>query len=333
MKRVLPAVVIVFLAAFFIPTSAMAGGLYDGKVVLGDDFVLESGETLDGDLLVFGGNVTLEPESYVLGDIVLFGGNVTSNGQVEGNVIVLGGNVNLNAQAVVEGNVFLLGGNVNRDEGARIEGQVMTEQSFDVPYDFQWEGPDFKWFRFSPASTAIRALWFLFRSFMLAALAMLVVMFWPEPVKRVAKVTVDQPLLTAGVGILTAIVTPVALVVTAIFIITIPAILLTVVVAVVFGWISIGFEVGRRMEEIFKWDLHPAAAAGLGTFLFTVVVGGIGFIPCFGWMAPIIVSFLAAGAIVLTRFGSQTYVLKPAVVPAAEVEGEESPEPQEADEA
>jgi cytoskeletal protein CcmA (bactofilin family) len=335
MKRVFTAFAIVTLAALLLPMPVMAGGFYEGKVILGSNFVLDSGETLDGDLLVFGGNVTLKPDSHVLGDVILFGGNVTSDGEVTGGIVVLGGNVNLNAQAVVNGNVFLLGGNLNRDEGARIEGQVMTEQAFDVPYDFQWEGPDFTWFRFSPASTAMRALWFLFRSFMLAALAVLVVMFWPESVKRVAKVTVEQPLLTAGVGVLTAIVTPIVLLLISILIITIPIVLiiaLAVVVAVIFGWLSIGYEVGKRMGEVFKWDLHPAAAAGLGTFLFSVVVGGIGFIPCFGWLAPIIMSFLAVGAVILTRFGSQTYTLKPAIAMVPSVEGDESHELQEKDE-
>jgi hypothetical protein len=313
MKRILAVMSFVLLVAFAFPSTVMAGGLYDGKVIFGTDFTLESGETLDGELLVFGGNVTLETESLVTGDVVLFGGNLRSDGEIGGNLAVMGGFVELNSQAIVRGDLILLGGDVQKEEGARVLGQEVSETSFNIPLDFQWIGPDFHWPGFGPMSIAGQGLWFLFRCFMLAALAMLVVLFLAEPTKRVAAVVVEQPLLAGGLGLLTAILTPFIVVLLLIFIITIPiAILyvLAVIVAVLFGWIGIGLEVGQRLGEIFKWDLHPAAAAGLGTFLFSVVVLGIGFVPCVGWIAQVLVSFLATGAILLTRFGSQYYSFK-----------------------
>ena len=53
------------LALILLPTSAVyargnSGGLLDGRVIFGDNFTLESGDTLNGDLVVFGGNVTVE---------------------------------------------------------------------------------------------------------------------------------------------------------------------------------------------------------------------------------------------------------------------------------
>jgi len=315
MKRIFAVLTFVLLVAFVFPSTAMAGGLYDGKIIFGSDFTLESGEILDGDLLVFGGNVILKPESLITGDVVLFGGNITSDGEIMGSVSVLGGNIQLNSQAIVRGDVFYLGGNIQKAEGAQILGTQTSETDFSVPYDFQWIGPDFEWSRFGPASLARQGLWFLFRCFMLAALAMLVVLFMPEPTRRIASAVVEQPLLMGGVGLLTAILVPFALLFLVILIITIPLALLlifAVILAVLLGWISIGLEVGKRMAEIFKWDLHPAASAGLGTFLLSVVVLGIGFIPCVGWTAQVLVSFLATGAVLLTRFGSQSYNFKPA---------------------
>jgi cytoskeletal protein CcmA (bactofilin family) len=336
MKRIFAVLSLVLLAAFAFPSTVMAGGLYDGKVIFGTDFTLESGETLDGELLVFGGSVTMEPESRVTGDVVLFGGNVTSDGEIEGNLAVLGGNVILKSQAVVQGDVILLGGNVQKQEGAQILGQEVSETSFDIPFDFHWVGPDIRWPSLSPASLAGQGLWFLFRCFMLAALAMLVILFLPEPTKRVAAAVVEQPLMAGGLGLLTAILTPIVLILLVVFIITIPlAILLVfaVIVAVLFGWIAIGLEVGHRLADIFKWDLHPAAAAGLGTFLFSVVVLGIGFVPCVGWTAQVIVSFLATGAILLTRFGSLSYSFKSASTPTDALEVQDAPEADKTDEA
>ncbi len=335
MKRIIAVLSFVLLVAFVFPSTAMAGGLYDGKVVFGTDFTLESGETLDGELLVFGGNVTLEAESRVTGDVVIFGGNIISNGEIGGDLAVLGGNVNLHSQAVVKGDVIRLGGTIQKQEGARVLGQEVSETSFDIPFDLHWVGPDFRWPGLGPTSIAGQGLWFLFRCFMLAALAMLVLLFLPEPTKRVAAAVVEQPLMAGGLGLLTAVVTPFVVFFLVIFLVTIPLAILyviAVIVAVLFGWIGMGLEVGRRMEEIFKWDLHPAAAAGLGTFLFSVVVLGFGFVPCVGWTAQVLVSFLAVGAILLTRFGSQSYNFKSASTSAGELEVLDAPEADEAEE-
>jgi len=108
--------------------------------------------------------------------------------------------------------------------------------------------------------------------------------------------------------------------------------LIALVVAVVFGWIAIGLEVGKRLGESFNWDLHPAAAAGLGTFLFSVVVWGIGFIPCIGWVAPVVLYCVAFGSILLTRFGTQLYTFKPSGVSMIEAEVDETSESEELDE-
>ena len=73
---------VLLLALVLLPTSAVhARGfsdiLLDGRVVFGDNFTLESGDTLTGDLVVFGGNVKIEEDALVGGDMVVIGGNVT----------------------------------------------------------------------------------------------------------------------------------------------------------------------------------------------------------------------------------------------------------------
>ena len=80
------------------------------------------------------------------------------------------------------------------------------------------------------------------------------------------------------------------------------------VVALVFGWIAVGVEVGHRMSEAFNWEIAPAASAGIGTLAVSFVIGGIGQIPCIGWLAPLLVGAAGLGAVILTRFGSREYV-------------------------
>lgn len=313
MKRIMVATALALTLVLSFPTTAMAGGMLEGKVILGQNFTLASGETLYGDLLVLGGNVRLEPESRITGDVAVLGGNVDSSGEIDGDIVLLGGNVDLRAQALVRGDIFILGGNIRQEEGAVIEGRALSGNEFDVPFDLRWGAFRVVPIRFWSNFAQLKPLMYLFRSLMMGALAVLVVMFWPEPSKRVGQAATGQALIAGGMGLLTLLIAPAILFFLAITVVLIPIALLFVLalaIGVVFGWSAIGLEVGQRLALVLKWDLHPAAAGGLGTFLFSLVIGGIGFIPCFGWLAPLVVILLSIGAVILTRFGTQSYNFK-----------------------
>lgn len=318
MKKAFLVVGLLALATLLMPQGAYAGGLLQGRVIFGGDFTLAAGEEMDGDLVVMGGTVTLERDSLVRGDVVVMGGSVVCDGEVRGDLVAIGGQVELGDRAVVGGDVQVLGGALKRAQGAVIKGRVRSQEDF----AFQWElplvttiGPRFPSGRLAFFSTSLQILFFIFRTFMVAALAVLVVMFWPEPVRRVAEATVSQPLITGGLGLLTLVLTPAVLLVLVFTLIGIPVALVAVLllaVAILVGWIALGQEVGRRLGEMLRWDLHPAAAAGLGTLLLSLVVGGIGFIPCIGWMAPLVVMMLGLGGVLVTRLGTQEWTLSPA---------------------
>ncbi len=162
-------------------------------------------------------------------------------------------------------------------------------------------------------------LWFGFRTLMLAALAVLVVIFWPEPTLRVARAAVAQPFAAGGLGLLTQIIGIPALILLLITILFSPLSflgLLLLLIAGVFGWVALGLEVGRRLGHAFNWDMHPAAEAGIGGFLMTLVIGGFGLIPCVGWVAPFVLVCIGLGAVLLTRFGSRDYEPAVAIVEA-----------------
>jgi hypothetical protein len=324
-KKLFAASAMVLIAALVLPSTAFAAEPNQGHVVMGGNYTLEAGETLDGDLVVFGGNAEIQEDSTVQGSVLLLGGNADVNGTVQGELALVGGNADLGPSAVIQGNVVSLGGNLQRAPGSEISGDVVTADEFSVPFSFPrlgttriigpFEGANL---RFSPIWSV---LWFFFRSLLLAALAILVVMFWPKPTARAASAVVGQPILAGGLGLLTFIVAPILLLVLAITIILSPVSLLAfilLVVAGVFGWIAVGLEVGDRLAEAFKWEIHPAASAGLGTLAMSLVVGGIGLVPCIGWLAGFIVVAMGLGAVLLTRFGSREYVpaTAQAMVPA-----------------
>ncbi|HEX9796648.1 MAG TPA: hypothetical protein VGA52_06615 [Anaerolineales bacterium] len=311
MKRILMSLALVAVLALALPLGALAqGGTEDGRVVLGGSYTLEAGQTMEGDLVVLGGNVTLEEGSSVDGSMLVMGGNAVSAATITGGVTVFGGNINLLGAAVVQGDIISFGGNVVQSPGAQVQGDIVDEDGFDFRFLPRVDRVVPRWeMSWSPI---LSILWFIFRTLMLAALAVLIVMFWPTPTERTADAIVANPLATGGLGLLTFLVAPLLLGLLLITILLSPVSLIgfvVLIVAAVFGWIAVGLEVGRRMATALNWELHAAAAAGLGTLLLTFVIGGIGLIPCVGWIAPFLVASIGLGGVILTRFGSREYVM------------------------
>ena len=313
-------VLLVIVAMLVIPGNAMAKGLQDDKIITGGTYTLESGETLDGNLIVFGGVVVTAMDSTVKGDTVLMGGTLTIDGIVEGNVVVIGGSVTLGKNAVIEEDLTVIAGTLNRDSGAVVEGQVV--HGFQIPYSWialrRIDIPNIPQIDF-PFSPLWSGLWFFFRTFLWAAVAALVTIFLPNPTDRVSRVIVSQPILSGGVGLLTALVTPVVLLILAITIILIPVSLLGALILFVawfFGRVSLGMEVGRRIGNAFHKDWPVAVDAGLGTFALVLVTDGIGsLVPCVGWIIPTLVGILGLGGVILTLFGTRAF---PPEIPGTE---------------
>jgi hypothetical protein len=329
MKKVVSILAVVVLVGMFLPTTAFAAGPEDGRVVFGGDFTLAAGETLGGDLVVFGGNADLKPGSTVQGSVLVFGGNTTVGGEITGDVSLLGGNLDLGSTSHVHGSISSMGGNVRREAGSQVDGQVLSGEGLNLPNGFSL-GPSVVRPPFTNLartfSPVAEFLWFFFRTLMLAALAVLVAMFWPDPSFRVARAAVEQPIAAGGLGFLTGLIAVPALALLAITIILSPLSLigaLILIAAGIFGWIALGLEVGHRMALAFHWNMHPAAEAGIGGLLMTFVAGGFGLIPCIGWVVTFVLVCVGLGAVLLTRFGSREYARAPYQL----VEPEPAPEP------
>ncbi|HKY55687.1 MAG TPA: hypothetical protein VJM08_15325, partial [Anaerolineales bacterium] len=125
----------VFLAMSLLPTrTAYAQGPSPdgGRVIFGNDFTLESGDTYSGDIVVFGGNVTIEEDAELKGNLIVFGGTAVSDGGITGDVVIVGGQVDLNDAAVVTGDVVTIGGQLDRAEGAEVQGDVVNNLPPDI---------------------------------------------------------------------------------------------------------------------------------------------------------------------------------------------------------
>jgi hypothetical protein len=229
---------------------------------------------------------------------------------------------------VVNGDLVTIGATLNREEGAQVGGDIVDGVGvpfvFEVPSDAQVPSipnippvPEIPFVQQSPSlywnfNPLLDMMWFFFRTFMFALLAVLVVIFFDKPTTRVARAAVEQPIITAGAGFLTAFLTPLALIALTLTIILIPVTLLlalALIVAWLFGWIAVGLEVGKRIAKLFNVEWAPAVSAGVGTFLLFLVLGGFSeLIICVGWLPQILIGLWGLGAVILTRFGTQEYV-------------------------
>jgi hypothetical protein len=168
--------------------------------------------------------------------------------------------------------------------------------------------PPDRWF--SLAAIARNGFWFFMQTLGLTVLAMLVIVFAPKAMERAGDAAVARPWETGGTGLLVTIVTPPVLVGFALTFVGIPIavmVVLLVGMALIFGWIALGVEVGKRLAQAFQADWPLVVDAGLGTFLLSLVANGIGQAPCVGWVVPTTIGFIGLGGVLLTRFGTRVY--------------------------
>jgi hypothetical protein len=305
------ALFLVFVAALIFPANAMAKGLSDGRVVFGGSFTLSEGEILDGDLVVFGGVATIETSATVNGNIALMGGTLETQGKINGDVVALGGLVELSNTAFVTGDVIVIGAHLEQAENSTIGGDIVSTASAPMMMKFPggFEVPRID-FGFSPI---VDMVWFFFRVFIWAAIAVLLAMFLPNHTERIGRTAIRQPFLAGSLGLLTLLVGSFGLLLLAITLIFLPVSILgalSLALAWVWGILAIGLEIGKRLGLLIKQEWPTAVSAGVGTFLLVLVMNGANqAVPCIGWMLPALVVLVGIGAVVLTRIGTQEYPL------------------------
>jgi hypothetical protein len=335
MKTVLKIVSVLVLAMLlFVPlqSAGASNGAFEGQVVFGRSFTLKSGDSMTGDLLIFGGSATIEEGATVNGSVVMFGSNLIAGGFVTGDVVIIGGSGSFGAAAHVAGNLTTVGSSLNRAKGSLVDGQIFNTATSEIGTSGNGNNPQ----PVIPAIPTIPPIKFQFQplvsvlngfgqSLGIAILAMLLMLFLAPHADRVAHAIIAQPLTAGGLGLLTTVVAPIAVVLSVITLIGIPLALLIVValvVAGVFGWIAIGYEVGQRFTKAIHQNWNPAFSAGLGTFALTLVakvLTGIPVLNCVGWLVPFLLSMAALGAVIITRFGTQAVaapLASTAVVPS-----------------
>ena len=299
-------------------TTVNATDPVDSVVLFGCGARIQSGARVQKDVVSFGGDVVIEKDVHVTGDVVAFGGNVDIAGQIGHRVTLLGGNLVLEPTALVQDDVNISGGLLDQKEGAVVQGRIVRGQAFNsgrvgvVPPAVL------------PAAIGggvMGAVTGLIIGFIrnvvyalaLAALGALTVVFMPAQTLQVSDTAQKSAMESMGVGCLTVFV---ALTLGVLLIITLCGIpfgilvLLSLVVAWMFGWIALGRLTGQKVLEAIKLrEILPIVAVVVGVVVLTIV----SYVPVVGWLIGLFLGLLGIGAVVLTRFGTRPY---PTLTPA-----------------
>ena len=334
-KRWLISLTILFIGAVLLsPTPVLAQEDPpddNGIVIWNEDYTLEEGERLEGDLIVFNGDVTLEPGSRVEGSVIIWNGSAEIEGAVEGDLVVSGGDITLGDSAWVAGEVVCTWNcDIEQKAGARVDGGIVEGIPLPpLPLDRirpvpqvpslprMWDaGPG------RVLNWMLRVIRSVVAIVVIAAVAGLVALIWPRQTAQVGRTVVEAPLPSLGIGLLTTVAGVALVIALAITICLSPVAVLALLAlsaAGLFGWIAVGAMVGERfLQALNAHEITPMWAAGLGALLITLVSTGLSSAFCLaplGWLLIFALGCLGLGAVALTRFGTMAYSPSTGAVP------------------
>jgi hypothetical protein len=256
------------------------------RTTMGSDLVLDPGEHVDGDAMVVGGSLVVSEGAYVDGDAVAVGGSVTiqPGAHVDGDAVAVGGEVTVEEGGNVDGDRVSVGGSVG--------GLIATV----VGMGIQEDRPRFPRFLLSFLASVVRTA-------ALFVLGLLLIAFASERVDNTRAYLTEQPgySVLAGLAILIGFIPLcILLAVTVIGIPLIPIAILLLAMLTVVGLTAFCTWIGERIP-VFEGRKTPVGALAIGLALLFVV----DLVPVVGSTAILVVSFISAGAALLSRFGKR----------------------------
>lgn len=265
-------------------------------VILGCAFVYSSQGQIEIDngnsVVKIIGDIYIPKDGIIEGDVVAVVGDVKLDGKVKGDVVAVVGDVELNN--VVEGDVVAPLGKIHKGPYGKVLGEVLDinnlrlnilpPRHFNLRITHNW-GIKF------------------FNLIILFGAGALVLAFMPENIKTMTFELKKDPFRKLLIGFLTMILVPVVILLTAISIIglpLIPFVILALVISKFIGYTSVAFYTGSRIKEQSSLNTNTL----LELFLGMIVLWLISFIPFIGFLSYLIVTMLALGLVIETKFGT-----------------------------
>jgi len=302
-------VLLVLVACLGLAMPVLAEGTDEPLTYLAEDYVLSSGETYVGDILVIAGTATLEEGSILEGTLALIGGEATIAGFVDGDVIAMGGAVGLDSTAEITGDLAAVGA-LRRHAGAIVHGTVIEGAEDSDALSKLSELAEERQLDVASPPTAMATVMNLARLLItfiaVVGVSILVTVLLPENTHSIGQVMTQSALLSLAVGVVTLLLTAVVLPLLVIICIGIPIalfLLLALVVVSILGWATAGRLVGCRvLGWVGSEEGRPAVVTLLGVGLLTA----LSMVPCLGWALAVLALSWGIGAVILSRLGTRS---------------------------
>lgn len=245
-----------------------------------------------------GSDVTIK-EGEKVHNVLVIGGQITVEGVVENKVTAIGGSVVLGKTAVVGGNVFSLGGVVAKGRGAVVHGKISNinlddiSEAISTALSDEWEG--WSW---------IFALISLSFFVGILLITMLIVFFFPKPVRIVSTAIREMPLKTTIWGILVLVmVVPLALLlaVSVVGMVLIPLEITIVLCGAILGFVAVSQLIGNRFFRLLKKQNQSVMVEAIWGL---IIIWLIGWIPYFGSIFKACALVVGMGGVLISRFGT-----------------------------
>ena len=305
---------VIVIIACASPSTVFAASNQDDRTIFGESYTLESGRTLNGDLNVLGGLVNIEEDATVNGNMFVLGGLVNIDGTITGDLAVIGGTVTLEDDALIKGNLFAPASYINQDENAIVEGE--RQENWNIPWGEIYMPRFSQWSTsFRPGMMIVPTINRIGRTIaltlVLAGLGALLLLIMPNSTETMVKALVASPWQVLGYGALTTVVVFVASLILTITICLIPVaflILLAFGLAVLVGWLILGYELSRRiLTDMFHTKWSVTLTALFGNAILYLIASGLRLIPCLGGVIEFIAVLFGLGTVVVTLFGTKPY--------------------------
>lgn len=301
-------------------------------VKMGENLTIPPEDTIPGDAVVIGGN--LDIRGFVEGDAVCIGGVLHISGTVLGDATCVGGNAEIESTAVIDGDLVSVGGKIFREKSSAVKGSV-TSISLPFlrpffPFAFKFISPGKARIPYHPFIHPFTRRMMGFSIYIVKIIALLVfifliLLFFKGGVDRVSDAIEYhfwKSALAGFVGEILIVPLTVLLAVLIIGIPLIPLLWIAIVAALVFGYTSIAYTIGRIAAEKKGWkNKSPYILALTGlvvieivTFLGSLIaLPGGGFaiagniVRFLGYIISFIALLIGFGGVILTRFGAKKF--------------------------
>src|SRR6266496_3876814 len=221
-------------------------------VIVGNDFVLKEDEVASDVVVVFG-NATIK--GRVSGDLVVVSGSANVSGKVEGDLSTVLGSVTMGSDAEIKHDVTVVGGALTREAGAKIGGTPTVVSTLGIVPDFEWlksyavHGV----MRARPIAPQVGWVWGVVGICLLIYL--LIAVLFPRPIQACVDVLEKRPVGSFFMGILLFVLLAPLTFLLAVSIVGIPVIpflFCALIVAFLFGKVSVYRFAGTQAGKLFN---------------------------------------------------------------------------------